>query len=82
MASTSLTQDLESQFSIVLGFDVVNTADENDFQRTIELLQIDTEELSNEIWHSAEEVSHYNLYIFYLIGVKCVEHNLFILCLF
>ena len=61
MASTSLTQDLESQFSIILGFDGVNTADE-DFQQTIELLQIDAEELSNEISHSAEEVSHYNLY--------------------
>ena len=82
MASTSLTQDLESQFSIILGFAVINTADEDDFQQTIELLQIDTEELSNEIWHSAEEVSNYNLYIFYLIVVKCVEHNLFILCLF
>ena len=80
MASTSLTQDLESQFSIILGFDGVNTADEDDFQQTIELLQIDAEELSNEISHSAEEVSRYNLYIFYLIVVKCVEHNLFILC--
>ena len=82
MASKSLTQDLESQFSIILGFDVVNTADEDNFQQTIELLQIDAEELSNEISHSAEEVSHYNLYIFYLIVVKCVEHDLFILCLF
>ena len=67
MASTSLTQDLESQFSIILGFDVINTADEDDFQQTIELLQIDAEEL-NEILHSAEEVSHYNLYIVYYSG--------------
>ena len=71
MASTSLTQDLESQFSIILGFDVVNTADEDDFLQTIELLQIDTEELSNKISHSAEEVSHYNLYIFYYRGKMC-----------
>ena len=71
MASTSLTQDLESQFSIILGFDVVNTADEDDFQQTIELLQIDAEELSIEISHSAEEVSHYNLYIFYYRGKMC-----------
>ena len=65
MASTSLTQDLESQFSII------NTADEDDFQQTIELLHIDAEELSNEISHSAEEVSHYNLYIFYYRGKMC-----------
>ena len=70
MSSTSLTQDLESQFSIILGFDVGNTADEDDFQQTIELL-IDAEELSNEISHSAEEVSHYNLYIFYYRGKMC-----------
>ena len=71
MSSTSLTQDLESQFSIILGFDVVNTADEDDFQQTTELLQIDAEELPNEISHSAEEVSHYNLYIFYYRGKMC-----------
>ena len=71
MASTSLTQDLESQFSIILGLDAGNTADEDDFQQTIELLLIDAEELSNEISHSAEEVSHYNLYIFYYCGKMC-----------
>ena len=70
MASTSLTQDLESQFSIILGFDVVNTADEDDFQQTNEL-QIDAEELSNEISHSAEEVSHYCVYIFYCRAKMC-----------
>ena len=68
MASTSLTQDLESQFSIILGFDVVNTADEDDFQQTIELLQIDAEELSNEISHSAEEVSHLISIVYLLLS--------------
>ena len=58
MASKSLTQDLESQFSAILGLDVLNTADDDDFRQTIELLQIDAEELSKEISHSAEEVSH------------------------
>ena len=39
--------------------------------RQIELLQIDAEELSNEITHSAKEVSHYNVYIFYCRGKMC-----------
>ena len=59
MASTSSAQDLESQLRTILGSEVVSTADEDSFQQTLELLQIDAEELFNEISHSAEEVSHY-----------------------
>lgn len=79
MASTSSAQDLESQLPTILGSEVVNTTDEDDFQQTLELLQIDTEELSNEISHSAEEVSHSVVSISFTIVVRCVEYNLFIL---
>lgn len=59
MASTSSAHDSESQISTILGSEVVNTTKEDDFQQTIELLQIDAEELLDEISHSVEEVSHF-----------------------
>ena len=59
MASTSSTGDLESQISSIPGSEAVNITDEDDFQQTIELLQFDAEELSEEISHSVEEVSHF-----------------------
>ena len=82
MASTSSAQDLESQLPTILGAEVVNTADEDGFQQTLELLQIDAEELFNEISHSAEEVSHYKVYLSFTIVMRCVEYNLFMLYLF
>ena len=39
MASTSSAQDLESELPTILGSEVVNTADEDGFQQTLELLQ-------------------------------------------
>ena len=58
MASTSSTDDLESQIPIILASEALNTTDEDDFQQTIELLQIDAQELSEEISHSVEEVDY------------------------
>ena len=82
MASTSSAQDLESQLPTILDSEAVNTADEDGFQQTLELLQIDAEELFNEKSHSAEEVSHYKVYLSFTIVVRCVEYNVFMLCLF
>ena len=59
MASTSSTDDLESQIPSILAPEVVDKTKEDGFQQTIELLQIDAEELSDEISHSVEEVSYY-----------------------
>ena len=59
MASTSLTDDLESQIPSILAPEVVDKTKEDGFQQTIELLQIDAEELCDEISHSVEEVSYY-----------------------
>lgn len=56
MASTSSTDDLGSQIPSILAPEVVDKAKEVGFQQTIELLQIDAEELSDEISHSVEEL--------------------------
>ncbi|XP_015748255.1 PREDICTED: uncharacterized protein LOC107328053 isoform X1 [Acropora digitifera] len=55
MASTSSTDDLGSQIPSILAREVVDKAKVDGFQQTIELLQIDAEELSDEISHSVEE---------------------------
>ena len=59
MASTSSADDVESQFPSILA----SGAKEDDFQQTIELLQIDAEEVSDEISHSVAEVCDLCLYI-------------------
>ncbi|XP_015748256.1 PREDICTED: uncharacterized protein LOC107328053 isoform X2 [Acropora digitifera] len=56
MASTSSTDDLGSQIPSILAREVVDKAKVDGFQQTIELLQIDAEELSDEISHSVEEL--------------------------
>ncbi|XP_044171854.1 uncharacterized protein LOC122956256 [Acropora millepora] len=55
MASTSSTDDLESQIPSILAPEDVDKMKEDGFQQTIELLQIDAEELSDETSHSVEE---------------------------
>ena len=58
MALKSLTDDLGSQISSTLVPEVIDKVKEDGFQQTIELLQIDVAELSDEISHSVEEVSY------------------------
>ena len=56
MASTSSLCDTESEIlSILSSAEEIKTA-EDDFQETIELLQMDADEISNEISCSIEEV--------------------------
>lgn len=57
MASTSSAFDSEGQIPSKLVAEVENTTNEGDFQQTIELLQIDSEELSEEVMQSVLEVS-------------------------
>ena len=59
MALKSLTDELGSQIPSILAPNVIDKAKEDGFQQTIELLQIDVEELSDEISHYVEEVSYY-----------------------
>ena len=59
MALKSLTDNLGSQIPSILAPDVIDKAKEDGFQQTIDLLQTDVEELSDEISHSVEEVSYY-----------------------
>lgn len=56
MASTSSAFDSERQIPSKLVSEVENTTNEGDFQQTIELLQIDSEELSEEVMQSVLEV--------------------------
>ncbi|KAK2567858.1 hypothetical protein P5673_007742 [Acropora cervicornis] len=56
MASTSSTDHLGSQIPSILAPEVVDKAKEDGFQQTIDLLQVDAEELSDEISHSVEEL--------------------------
>ena len=58
MALKSLTDDLGSQISSTLVPEVIDKVKEDGFQQTIELLQIDVAESSDEISHSVEEVSY------------------------
>ena len=56
MASTSSVCDTESEILSILSSAEENKTAEDDFQETIELLQMDADEISNEISCSIEEV--------------------------
>ena len=62
IASVNSGHDLRSQISTILGLEVVNTGNEDNFQRTIWLLPMDAKELSWEISYSVEKVSYLVLY--------------------
>ena len=57
MASTSFVCDEESEICSILSSADENKTTENDFLETIELLQMDADEISDEISCSIEEVS-------------------------
>jgi hypothetical protein len=57
MASSSSSYNLEGEISSIPTSEVENTTTEDNFQQTIELLQVDAEELTEEVSRSAEEVS-------------------------
>lgn len=57
MASTSSAFDSEGQIPSKLVAEVENTTNEGDFQQTVELLQIDSDELSEEVMQSVLELS-------------------------
>ena len=56
MASTSSVCDTESEILSILSSAEENKTAEDDFQETIELLQMDADEISNKISCSIEEV--------------------------
>ena len=57
MASTSSVYESGGEIPSILDPEVENTTTEDNFQQTIELLQIEAEELTEEIARSVEELS-------------------------
>ena len=57
MASTSSAYEAESEVSSIFASTGKNTATEDDFEQTIELLEVNAVELTEEISCSVEEVS-------------------------
>ena len=57
MASTSFVCDEENEICSILSSADENKTTENDFLETIELLQMDADEITDEISCSIEEVS-------------------------
>ena len=71
MASTSSAYETESEVSSIFVSTGKNTITDDDFEQTIELLGVDTVELTEEISRSVKVVSM----VFIQYGVKYARYN-------